>query len=275
MNFNKKKFPLIDIYDEVIRGRPIKPLTLSLKSSAGKSSLTGRITVRHRGGGHSKRYRLIDFTRPYSHLPALVLRFEKDPNRSAFIALTLSRNGYLSYIIAAHRLWPGCLVRTVKEFPATIQASSVYPLYALPVGLMLHNLQFTRGDKFKAVRAAGVHALLLKQHWAGTIVRMPSTEVRLFPYNSVGSAGMLSNPCWDIGRTLVKAGQSRWLGKRPSVRGVAMNPIDHPHGGGQGKTAGGRASSTTPWGRLTKGKKTRVKPVSKSVVTLRVKRKSF
>jgi large subunit ribosomal protein L2 len=235
------------------RQKLLKRLSISIKSSAGRSSVDGHITVRHRGGGHKRRYRVIDFFRAILDIPAIILRVERDPIRKAFIALVCYSNGILSYIIQPHNLDTGkVFISSLAWLPPDI--GNAMPLKYIPIGTLVHNIQITPHSVGSIVRSAGTSAQILKKTSTHTLIKLPSTELRYILSSSLATIGMVSNPQYKFEK-LEKAGQSRWLGRRPSVRGVAMNPIDHPHGGGQGKTSGGRPSVSL-WARLTKGFKT-------------------
>lgn len=231
----------------------VKPLTRKLRAGSGRSSLTGRITIRHRGGGHARRYRLVDFYRSLYDLPAYVLRVEKDPIRNAYIALICYANGVLSYILQPQNLLVGSLVLSSKD-PVPLSIGNTLPLEFIPIGTFIHNVQLIPNTRAAVGRAAGILIQVLRKTPRYTLLRLPSTELRYVPSFCMATVGAVSNPLYKF-TSLRKAGQSRWLGLRPSVRGVAMNPIDHPHGGGQGKTSGGRPS-VSPWAIPTKGFKT-------------------
>jgi large subunit ribosomal protein L2 len=234
------------------KGKPVKELTQGLTKKGGRNNL-GRITARRRGGGHKRRYRLVDFKRQNFDVPAKVLRLEYDPNRTAFIALIEYEGGEKSYILAPQRLAAGDTVISGKK--ADIKPGNAMPLASIPVGTIVHNVEMKVGKGGQIARSAGTYVQLVGRDAGYALLRLSSGEVRMVRAECMATIGAVSNP--DQGNIkLGKAGRKRWLGKRPSVRGVAMNPIDHPHGGGEGRTSGGR-HPVTPWGRPTKGAKTR------------------
>lgn len=237
------------------KGKPIKNLVFGLKNNAGRNNL-GRITVFHRGGGHKQKYRILDYKRNLYGNSAEVIRLEYDPNRTCFIALLRYLDGSFSYILAPHDLRIGSFITSGPE--ADISIGNTLPLKVMPVGTLVHNIEYIPGKGGQVVRSAGTYAQLISKDNDGyCLIRLPSGETRLFSEKCLATVGILSN-IDHKNKVIGKAGRSRWLGKRPVVRGVAMNPVDHPHGGGQGKTSGGRPS-VTPWSRLTKGKPTRSK----------------
>ena len=234
------------------KGKPVKELTEGLTKKGGRNNL-GRITARRRGGGHKRRYRLVDFKRRNFGVPAKVLRLEYDPNRTAFIALIEYEGGEKSYILAPQRLAAGDTVISGEK--ADIKPGNAMPLASIPVGTIVHNVEMKVGKGGQIARSAGTYVQLVGRDAGYALLRLSSGEVRMVRAECMATIGAVSNP--DQGNIkLGKAGRKRWLGKRPSVRGVAMNPIDHPHGGGEGRTSGGR-HPVTPWGRPTKGAKTR------------------
>ncbi len=234
------------------KGKPIKQLTEGLTKSGGRNN-KGRITARRRGGGHKRSYRIIDFKRQKWDMAATVERLEYDPNRSAFIALIKYEDGELAYILAPQRLAAGDKVIAGEK--VDVKPGNAMPLKNVPLGTIVHNVEMKPGKGGQIARSAGTFVNLVGRDQAYAIVRLTSGEQRLIHGDCMGSIGAVSNPDQSNIR-LAKAGRNRWLGKRPSVRGVAMNPIDHPHGGGEGKTSGGR-HPVTPWGKPTKGRKTR------------------
>ena len=234
------------------RGKPEKALTEGLSSTGGRNN-QGRITVWHRGGGHKRRYRLIDFRRRRDDAPATVERLEYDPNRSAFIALIRYPDGTLSYILAPQRLAPGDTV--VSGDRTDIKPGNCMPLRNMPVGSIVHNIELKPGAGGQLARSAGSYAQLLGKDADRVVIRLVSGEQRLVRADCRATVGSVSNPDHQNAK-LGKAGRSRWLGRRPHVRGVVMNPVDHPHGGGEGRTSGGR-HPVTPWGVSTKGHRTR------------------
>ncbi|MBI5121644.1 MAG: 50S ribosomal protein L2 [Rhodospirillales bacterium] len=234
------------------KGKPEKTLTEGKTSSGGRNN-HGRITVRFRGGGHKQSYRLIDFKRGKQDLPATVERLEYDPNRTAFIALVKYEDGTVSYILAPQRLSVGDVVLSGDK--ADIKPGNCMPLKNMPVGTIIHNIELKPGKGGQMARSAGTYAQLVGKDGGQAQIKLMSGELRLVSGECKATVGAVSNPDQQ-NISLGKAGRQRWLGKRPHVRGVAMNPIDHPHGGGEGRTSGGR-HPVTPWGKPTKGKKTR------------------
>ncbi|MBL4645255.1 MAG: 50S ribosomal protein L2 [Hyphomicrobiales bacterium] len=234
------------------KGKPVKTLTEGLSKSGGRNN-KGRITARRRGGGHKRTYRIIDFKRTKFDMIGTVERLEYDPNRTAFIALIRYEDGELAYILAPQRLEAGDKV--VASAKADVKPGNAMPLAAMPIGTIIHNVEMKPGKGGQIARSAGAYAQLVGRDQGYAVIRLNSGEQRRVPSACLASVGAVSNP--DHGNiSLGKAGRSRWLGRRPSVRGVAMNPVDHPHGGGEGRTSGGR-HPVTPWGKPTKGKKTR------------------
>lgn len=239
-------------FDEITTSTPEKSLLVSLKKSGGRNSY-GRITARHQGGGHKQKYRIIDFRRDKRSIPATVASIEYDPNRSARIALLNYVDGEKRYILAPLDLKVGDMVISGPE--ADIKPGNSLPLRSIPLGTIIHNIELKIGKGAQLARSAGTFAQLMSKEGKYSQVKLPSGEVRLVLqdcYATIGQVGNTDHENVNIG----KAGRSRWLGKRPKVRGVAMNPVDHPHGGGEGRTSGGR-HPVTPWGIPTKGYKTR------------------
>jgi large subunit ribosomal protein L2 len=237
---------------ELWKGKPVKALTEGLRQKGGRNN-NGRITVRWRGGGHKRRYRIVDFKRRKDDAPATVERLEYDPNRTAFIALIKYPDGELSYILAPQRLRAGDQV--VSGERVDVKPGNAMPLRNMPLGTIVHNVEMKPGKGGQIARSAGTYVQLVGREGGYALLRMASGEMRMVRAECRATIGAVSNP--DHQNIVIgKAGRNRWLGRRPSVRGVAMNPIDHPHGGGEGKTSGGR-HPVTPWGKPTKGKKTR------------------
>ncbi|MBX3517913.1 MAG: 50S ribosomal protein L2 [Rhodospirillales bacterium] len=234
------------------KGKPEKSLTEGLQRPGGRNNL-GRVTARHRGGGHKRRYRIVDFKRLKTGVPAVVERLEFDPNRTAFIALIRYEDGELAYILAPQRLAVGDSV--VAGPGADIKPGNALPLQNIPVGTIIHNVEMKRGKGGQIARSAGTYAQLIGKDQGYAQLRLSSGELRMVRAECMATIGAVSNPDQQNVK-IGKAGRTRWLGWRPTVRGVAMNPIDHPHGGGEGKTSGGR-HPVTPWGKPTKGKRTR------------------
>ena len=237
---------------QLFKGKPIKKLTEGLTKTGGRNN-RGRITSWQKGGGHKRKYRKIDFKRKKFDIEANVERIEYDPNRSAFIALIKYNDGELSYILAPQKLKVGDKV--ISSSKADIKPGNSMPLSSVPVGTIVHNVELKPGKGGQLARSAGSYIQVIGKDLSYSILRLTSGEVRLVLSSCMCSVGSVSNPD-NQNQNLGKAGRSRWLGKRPSVRGVAMNPIDHPHGGGEGRTSGGR-HPVTPWGKPTKGKRTR------------------
>jgi len=247
----QRQLVLVDRAD-IYKGKPVKGLTEGKSTSGGRNN-NGRITVRRRGGGHKRRYRIVDFKRNKRDVPAVVERLEYDPNRTAFIALIKYQDGELSYILAPQRLSVGDTVVSGRR--ADVKPGNAMPLESMPVGTIVHNIELKPGRGGQIARSAGTYAQYVGRDAGFAILRLNSGEQRLVHQNCFATVGAVSNP--DHGNiSISKAGRNRWLGRRPSVRGVAMNPVDHPHGGGEGRTSGGR-HPVTPWGKPTKGMKTR------------------
>ena len=253
---------------ELWKGKPIKPLTEGLNSKGGRNNL-GRITVRRRGGGHKRRYRKVDFKRRKNDLVATVERLEYDPNRSAFIALVKYSDGENSYILAPQRVDVGDKIISGER--VDIKPGNAMPLENIPVGTIIHNVEMKPGGGGQIARAAGAYVQLVGKDGGFAQLRLGSGELRMVPARCIATVGSVSNAD-NKNTNMGKAGRNRWLGKRPSVRGVAMNPVDHPHGGGEGRSSGGR-HPVTPWGVPTKGKRTRgKKPSDKYIMRRRYKR---
>jgi large subunit ribosomal protein L2 len=234
------------------KGKPERSLTEGLLNKSGRNN-NGRITARRRGGGHKRRYRVIDFKRLKYDVEATVERLEYDPNRTAFIALIKYTDGQLSYILAPQRLREGDKV--ISGDAVDIKPGNAMPMQNIPVGTIIHNIEMKVGKGGQIARSAGTYAQIIGKDQGYAQLRLSSGELRLVRAECMATIGAVSNPDQQNIK-LGKAGRNRWLGKRPSVRGVAMNPIDHPHGGGEGRTSGGR-HPVTPWGKPTKGKRTR------------------
>ncbi len=239
--------------DELWKGKPVKQLTEGKSHSGGRNN-HGRTTVRFRGGGHKQTYRIVDFTRRAKlGVPAVVERLEYDPNRTSWIALLKYQDGELAYIIAPQRLKAGDQVVAAEK--ADIKPGNAMPLAAIPVGTIIHNVEMKPGAGGKIARSAGTYVQLVGKDAGYAQVKLSSGEVRTVRAECMATIGAVSNPD-NSNQQLGKAGRSRWLGRRPHQRGVVMNPVDHPHGGGEGKTSGGR-HPVSPWGLPTKGYKTR------------------
>ena len=250
---------------ELHKGKPVKALTVGLSKSGGRNN-HGRITARRRGGGAKRSYRIVDFKRRRFEA-AEVDRLEYDPNRSAFIALIRYSNDDLSYILAPQRVAVGDTV--VAGERVDVKPGNAMPLAGMPIGTIVHNVEMKAGKGGQLARSAGTYVQLVGRDQGYAILRLTSGEQRLVRSECMATVGAVSNPDKSNVK-LAKAGRNRWLGKRPSVRGVAMNPVDHPHGGGEGRTSGGR-HPVTPWGKPTKGKRTRStkKPSSKLILRRR------
>lgn len=251
------------------KGKPVKGLTEGLSAKGGRNN-AGRITVRHQGGGHKRSYRLIDFKRRKLDVQATVERIEYDPNRTAFIALIKYDDGELSYILAPQRLAVGDKV--ISAASADVKPGNAMPLSAMPVGTIVHNVEMKPGKGGQIARSAGTYVQLVGRDQGMAMLRLNSGEQRIVHGSCMATVGAVSNPDHS-NISLGKAGRSRWMGKRPTVRGVVMNPVDHPHGGGEGRTSGGR-HPVSPWGKPTKGARTRSnKSTDKFIVRSRHQRK--
>jgi len=237
---------------ELWKGKPEKSLTEGLRAKGGRNN-KGRITARRRGGGHKRRYRMIDFKRNKFGVEGTVERLEFDPNRTAFIALVRYTDGDLAYILAPQRLREGDKV--IADESADIKPGNAMPMQNIPVGTIIHNVEMKPGKGGQIARSAGTYAQIIGKDQGYAQLRLSSGELRMVRAECLATVGAVSNPD-QLNIKLGKAGRKRWIGKRPQVRGVAMNPIDHPHGGGEGRTSGGR-HPVTPWGKPTKGKRTR------------------
>jgi large subunit ribosomal protein L2 len=234
------------------KGKPVKALTEGKHSSGGRNN-NGRITVRFRGGGHKKTYRVVDFKRRKFDTPARVERIEYDPNRTSFIALVKYDDGEQAYILAPQRLAEGDIV--VAGEHVDVKPGNAMPMANMPIGTIVHNIELKIGKGGQIARSAGAYAQIVGRDQDYVILRLNSAEQRLAHGRCMATVGAVSNPD-HMNTSIGKAGRTRWLGWRPHNRGVSMNPIDHPHGGGEGRTSGGR-HPVTPWGFPTKGKKTR------------------
>jgi len=257
----------VSTFEEITVKKPEKSLLAPLSKQSGRNN-QGRITVRHRGGGHKRQYRIIDFKRTKDNVPAKVASIEYDPNRTANIALLHYADGEKRYILAPAGISVGTVVYSGPD--SDIKPGNCLPLSNIPVGTLIHNIELKEGKGGQLVRTAGAVAQLMAKEGAYAQVRLPSGEVRMVHQRcraTVGQVGNLSHENITIG----KAGRSRWLGIRPSVRGVVMNPNDHPHGGGEGRSPIGRKHPVTPWGKPARGTKTRKKnkPSDKFIVRRR------
>jgi large subunit ribosomal protein L2 len=243
------------------KGRPVKTLTKGLTKKGGRNN-TGRITARRIGGGAKRLYRIVDFKRRKWDMPASVERIEYDPNRSAFIALLKYDDGAQSYILAPQRLALGDKV--VAGARVDVKPGNAMPLSGMPIGTIIHNIELKPGKGGQMARAAGTYAQFVGRDGGYAQLRLGSGELRMVRQECMATVGAVSNPD-NSNQNLGKAGRTRHLGKRPAVRGVAMNPIDHPHGGGEGRTSGGR-HPVTPWGKPTKGRRTRKNPATDKLI---------
>jgi large subunit ribosomal protein L2 len=264
-----RRFQTVANFDEIAKKKPEKQLTVSQRRSSGRNSY-GRITSRRRGGGHKKRYRYIDFRREKDGIPAKVQAIEYDPNRSARIALLAYADGEKRYILAPDGLKPGT---TVTSGPRSeIKPGNSLPLSNIPDGTVIHNVELVPGQGGRIARSAGVSVQLMAKEKGYANVRMPSGEIRLVNIQCKATIGQVGNAEHELVK-IGKAGRNRWKGRRPKVRGVAMNPVDHPLGGGEGKASGGRPASS-PWGKVERRTRQKRKTSNRMIVRRRQKRKS-
>ena len=250
-----RRFMTVSSFDEITTDKPEKSLTVRLTKTGGRNQ-QGKLTVRHRGGGHKRLYRIIDFKRTKDGIPARVATIEYDPNRSARIALLNYADGQKRYILAPNGLKVGDVVESGAE--ADIKPGNTLPLKNIPLGTVIHAIELKIGKGAQLARSAGTSAQLMAKEGDYALLRLPSGEIRRVHINcraTIGEVGNLEHENITIG----KAGRSRWLGRRPETRGIAMNPNDHPHGGGEGRSPVGRKSPMTKWGKIAMGKKTRRK----------------
>ena len=250
-----RRFMTVSFFDEITTDKPEKSLTVRLTKTGGRNQ-QGKLTVRHRGGGHKRLYRIIDFKRTKDGIPARVATIEYDPNRSARIALLNYADGEKRYILAPNGLKVGDVVESGAE--ADIKPGNTLPLKNIPLGTVIHAIELKIGKGAQLARSAGTSAQLMAKEGDYALLRLPSGEIRRVHINcraTIGEVGNLEHENITIG----KAGRSRWLGRRPETRGIAMNPNDHPHGGGEGRSPVGRKSPMTKWGKIAMGKKTRRK----------------
>jgi len=250
-----RRFMSVSTFEEITTDKPEKSLLAAKPKRAGRNH-QGKITVRHQGGGHKQKYRIIDFKRDKDGIPAKVATIEYDPNRSSRIALLHYADGEKRYVLAVHGMKVGDVV--VSGAGSDIRPGNAMPLANIPVGTVIHNVELQPGKGGQLVRAAGGSAQLMAKEGDYATLRLTSGEMRLIRLEcraTIGQVGNLDHENINIG----KAGRSRWMGKRPTVRGVVMNPVDHPHGGGEGRAPVGRKSPMSPWGKPTLGKKTRKK----------------
>ena len=262
-----RRFMTVSDFDEVTAAEPERTLLAPMHKTGGRN-VNGRITTRHRGGGHKRRYRLIDFKRLKDGIPAKVHSIEYDPNRSARIALLHYKDGEKRYILAPVRLRTGQMVESGAA--VDIRPGNAMPLRAMPTGTTVHNIELRPGQGGKMARSAGSSAQLVAKEGGKALLRLPSGEMRRVPEECRATVGQLGNVTHEI-ESGGKAGRSRWLGKRPTVRGTVMNPVDHPHGGGEGKNKG--SHPVTPWGKPTLGYRTRDKKKASGKDIVRARRR--
>jgi large subunit ribosomal protein L2 len=262
-----RRFMTVSDFDEVTAAEPERTLLAPLHKTGGRN-VNGRITTRHRGGGHKRRYRLIDFKRLKDGIPAKVHSIEYDPNRSARIALLHYKDGEKRYILAPVRLRTGQMVESGAA--VDIRPGNAMPLRAMPTGTTVHNIELRPGQGGKMARSAGSSAQLVAKEGGKALLRLPSGEMRRVPEECRATVGQLGNVTHEI-ESGGKAGRSRWMGKRPTVRGTVMNPVDHPHGGGEGKNKG--SHPVTPWGKPTLGYRTRDKKKASGKDIVRARRR--
>jgi large subunit ribosomal protein L2 len=263
-----QRFKTVTDYSVLTKTKPEKSLLEPIKSKAGRNN-HGHITMRRRGGGHKRRYRVIDFKRDKHGIPAKVVSIEYDPNRSAFISLLHYVDGEKRYILAPNGIKVGDKV--VSGEGSDIHVGNALPLELIPTGLFVHNIEMVHGKGGQIARSAGSYAQLMAKEGSKVLLRMPSGEIRKVRKDCYATIGQVSNIDHDNIK-IGKAGRSRWLGRRPKVRGVAMNPVDHPLGGGEGRSSGGR-HPVSPWGQHAKGYKTRKKKQSDKDIVYSRKRK--
>jgi large subunit ribosomal protein L2 len=263
-----RRFQTYPTFEEITRKEPEKSLLKAIKRTGGRNSY-GRVTVWQRGGGHKRRYRIIDFKRDKENIPAKVASIEYDPNRSSHIALLHYADGEKRYILAPVGLAVGDTVITSSE--ADIKPGNCLRLANMPLGTVVHNVELKPGKGGQLARSAGVGTQLIAKEGKHAILRMPSREMRMVPIDCKATVGQVGNIDHE-NLSLGKAGRTRWLGRRPSVRGVAMNPVDHPMGGGEGRSSGGR-HPCTPWGVPTKGYRTRKSKQSDKLIIRRRNKK--
>ena len=251
-------------FTDLTTDSPEKKLTVALRKKGGRNN-TGRITVRHRGGGHKRRYRIIDYKRNKFGVYGKVATIEYDPNRSAYISLIHYEDGEKRYILSPLKIKVGDKIISGEKVP--LKTGNALRLFNIPTGLSVHNIELTPGSGGQLVRSAGAYAQIMAHDSGYTTLKLPSGEIRMVSDQCMATIGQIGNRTYEQ-VVSGKAGRSRWLGRRPSVRGVVMNPGDHPHGGGEGKTSGGR-HPVTPWGKPTKGYKTRKKNKKSNIMILK------
>jgi len=251
-------------FTDLTTDNPEKRLTVALRKKGGRNN-TGRITVRHRGGGHKRRYRIIDYKRNKFGFYGKVATIEYDPNRSAYISLIHYEDGEKRYILSPLKIKVGDKIISGEKVP--LKTGNALRLINIPTGLSVHNIELTPGSGGQLVRSAGAYAQIMAHDSGYTTLKLPSGEIRMVSDQCMATIGQIGNRTYEQ-VVSGKAGRSRWLGRRPSVRGVVMNPVDHPHGGGEGKTSGGR-HPVTPWGKPTKGYKTRKKNKKSNIMIVK------
>ena len=251
-----RRYMSLPTFDEITTDKPVRKLTTALRKTGGRNH-HGRITSRRRGGGHKRRYRIIDFKRNKFDVNATVKTIEYDPNRSSRIALVEYDDGELRYIVAPEGLKVGNIILSSIDTEIPFNIGNAMPLSVIPDGMLIHNIELKIGKGAQMARSAGAYARIMANENGMVTIKLPSGEIRMVSEKCLATIGSVGNKTHE-NVVSGKAGRSRWLGKRPKVRGVAMNPVDHPHGGGEGKTSGGR-HPVSPWGTPTKGYKTRKK----------------
>ena len=251
-----RRYMSVSTFEEITKKRPERKLTTALRKTGGRNN-HGRITSRHRGGGHQRRYRIIDFKRNKYDISAVIASIEYDPNRSPRIALLEYEDGEKRYIIAPDGLKVGDKVISTQHNQIPFKTGNAMPLGSIPEGLLVHNIELKPGKGAQMARSAGAYARIMANEAGMITLKLPSGEMRMVSEQCIATIGMVGNKSHES-IVIGKAGRSRWLGRRPKVRGVVMNPVDHPHGGGEGRTSGGR-HPVSPWGMPTKGYRTRKK----------------
>jgi len=251
-----RRFMSVSTFEEITKKSPERKLTTALRKTGGRNN-HGRITSRHRGGGHQRRYRIIDFKRNKYDMAAVIASIEYDPNRSPRIALLEYEDGEKRYIIAPDGLKVDDKVISTQHNQIPFKTGNAMPLGSIPEGLLVHNIELKPGKGAQMARSAGAYARIMANEAGMITLKLPSGEMRMVSEQCIATIGMVGNKSHES-IVIGKAGRSRWLGRRPKVRGVVMNPVDHPHGGGEGRTSGGR-HPVSPWGMPTKGYRTRKK----------------
>ena len=251
-----RRYMSVSTFEEITKKRPERKLTTALRKTGGRNN-HGRITSRHRGGGHQRRYRIIDIKRNKYDISAVIASIEYDPNRSPRIALLEYEDGEKRYIIAPDGLKVGDIVISTQNNQIPFKTGNAMPLRTIPEGLLVHNIELKPGKGAQMARSAGAYARIMANEAGMITLKLPSGEMRMVSEQCIATIGMVGNKSHES-IVIGKAGRSRWLGRRPKVRGVVMNPVDHPHGGGEGRTSGGR-HPVSPWGMPTKGYRTRKK----------------